>query len=142
MLKEMDEARKVINEYKQKIDKLEAQKQKLKETIKKQELERKILKRKQWVSGCVIVVSGTKVNITPFAFSNSVIGAWKRPYIYVVSVPPIVLKYVKHDTGRMDIVKFVKILPMDPIAIHNALIFSNSYFFFLLSLVYSIIMIF
>lgn len=45
----MEYAQKLINEYKQKNEKLEAQKRKLKETIKKQELERKILKRKQWV---------------------------------------------------------------------------------------------
>lgn len=49
MLKEIEEAQKNIKEYKHKNEKLQAQNQKLKETIKKQELECKILKRKQWV---------------------------------------------------------------------------------------------
>ncbi|XP_073835390.1 zinc finger MYND domain-containing protein 11-like [Musca autumnalis] len=53
MLKEMEEARKIINEYKQKNKQLEAQKQKLKEKIKKQELESKILKRKLWCYWCL-----------------------------------------------------------------------------------------
>ncbi|KAM7347058.1 uncharacterized protein ACRADG_006725 [Cochliomyia hominivorax] len=53
MLNELEEAHRLINEYKQKNEKLEAQKRKLKETIKKQELESKILKRKQWCYWCL-----------------------------------------------------------------------------------------
>uniref|UniRef100_A0A1I8NRZ6 MYND-type domain-containing protein n=1 Tax=Stomoxys calcitrans TaxID=35570 RepID=A0A1I8NRZ6_STOCA len=53
MLKEIEEARKIINEYKVKNEKLQSQKQKLRETIKKQELERKIMKRKQWCYWCL-----------------------------------------------------------------------------------------
>ncbi|XP_075154990.1 zinc finger MYND domain-containing protein 11 [Haematobia irritans] len=53
MLREIEEARKTINDYKIKNQKIEAQKQKLRETIKKQELERKIIKRKQWCYWCL-----------------------------------------------------------------------------------------
>ncbi|XP_065363926.1 zinc finger MYND domain-containing protein 11 [Calliphora vicina] len=53
MLNELEYAHKVINEYKQKNEKLEAQRRKLKETIKKQEMECKILKRKQWCYWCL-----------------------------------------------------------------------------------------
>ncbi|XP_023303966.2 zinc finger MYND domain-containing protein 11 [Lucilia cuprina] len=53
MLNELEAAHKVINEYKQKNEKLETQKRKLKETIKKQEMESKILKRKQWCYWCL-----------------------------------------------------------------------------------------
>ncbi|XP_075149321.1 zinc finger MYND domain-containing protein 11-like [Haematobia irritans] len=53
MLREIAEVRRMINEYRQKNDQMEAQKRKLKETIEKQELERKTIKNKQWCYWCL-----------------------------------------------------------------------------------------
>ncbi|XP_073835397.1 uncharacterized protein isoform X2 [Musca autumnalis] len=48
MLEEIEKARKIIKDYKQKHEQLEAQKQELREKIKKQELLGKALKSKTW----------------------------------------------------------------------------------------------